>query len=140
MIAFSTVKVIELYFPTQHGDEPYLAFEYLYRDGGNYKVFGEVWLTGSLSEQERLEFIGSLESDEFFVAEQVGLPPLCEGLYEMTGGRIQDDHAWHTFGGFRGELNVPAGVRIWGKATELLAAIVEAKKDWKPQLSPNFVW
>lgn len=135
----STFKIkSKLGFSSQKQQISYLVFEYLYRDAGNYKAFGEVWLRGSLSKQERNSLIGSLESDEFFIAEQVGVPPLCGELYKMTGGRSRDDHAWHTFVGFRSELAVPPGVEIWGKATDLLAAILASNKDWKPRLSLNF--
>lgn len=140
MTAALVAQSLERCLPIQEGGASYLVFEYLYRDASNYKAFGELWLTGSLSEQQRSTLIGSLESDEFFVAEQVGVPPLFDEFYKMTGGRSQDDHAWHTFVGFRGELDVPPGVAIWGKSTDLLAAIVATKKDWKPQLSPNFDW
>lgn len=140
MSADLAAKLVDLCLPIQEWVASYLVFDYLYRDASNYKAFGELWLIGSLSQLERNALVGSLESDEFFVAEQVGVPPLCEELYKMTGGRSQDDHAWHTFVGFRGELDVPSGVAIWGKATDLLAAIVATKKDWKPQLSSNFDW
>jgi hypothetical protein len=140
MIAAPTVQLVEQCLLLQEVGARYLVFEYLYRDSGNYKVFGELWLTGSLTEKEQAELVGDLESEEFFVAEQLGVPPLYEGLFKMTGGRIQDDHAWHTFAGFRGELELPSGVTVWGKSADLLAAIVEAQKDWKPQLSANFVW
>ena len=66
---------------------PHLVFEYLYRDAGNYKVFGDIWLTGALSDQERVALVDSLESGEFFVAEQIGVPPLYEELFRESGGR-----------------------------------------------------
>lgn len=140
MSAALAPQTLELCLSRQEEGESYLVFEYLYRDASNYKAFGELYLIGYLAEQERNALVGSLESEEFFVAEQVGVSPLYEKLHKMSGGRSQDDHAWHTFVGFRGELDLPAGVAIWGKATDLLAAIVATKEDWKPQLSSNFGW
>lgn len=122
----------------QEGVPPYLVLEYLYRDASNYKAFGELWLTGSLSKEGRAALVDSLDSGEFFVAEQVGVPPLYEELYSESGGRTVDDHAWHTFVGFRGENHLPSGATVWGKAIDLIAVIVAVEREWKPQLSPNF--
>ena len=77
----------ELLLATRNGEQPFLVFEYFYCDAGNYKAFGEIWLIGSLSENERTALIDSLESNEFFVAEQLRVPSLCEQLYKVTGGR-----------------------------------------------------
>lgn len=118
----------------QEGVTPYLVLEYLYRDASNYKAFGELWLIGSLSKEGRAALVDSLDSGEFFVAEQLGVPP----LYEKLGERTVDDHAWHTFVAFRGEYHLPSEVTIWGKAIDLKAVIVAAEMKWKPQLSPNF--
>ena len=126
-------------FPVQ-GDagRPYIVFEYVYRDAGNYKAFGELWLTGLLLARERAALEANLESGEFFVAEQVGVPPLYDRLFLETSGRISDDHAWHEVVGFRDELSLPSDVAVWGKSVDLLAAIMSASRQWKPQLSPNF--
>ena len=134
----TVVQLLEQCLPAQEGGKPYHVFEYLYRDASNYKAFGELWLTGSLSEHERDTLVSSMESGEFFVAEQIGVPPLYEELYNDFGGRTQDDHAWHTFLSIRAEFDLPSEVTVWGKATDLLEAILTAQKDWKPQLSPNF--
>lgn len=120
------------------GSEPFLVFEYLYRDASNYKTFGELWLTGSLSESDLVSLANCLESEEFFVAEQIGAPPLQNYLEREFGGRTQDDHAWHTFEGFREESNLPCGRTTWGKASDLLAAVLAAKGNWKPEMSAYF--
>ena len=78
----------------------WLVFDYLYRDASNYKAFGSVWLTGTLTEAERTELVECLDGSEFFVAEQVGVPPLYRVLFEDGGGPTEDDHAWHMFEGF----------------------------------------
>lgn len=122
----------------QEGVTPYLVLEYLYRDASNYKAFGELWLIGSLSKEGRAALVDSLDSGEFFVAEQLGVPPLYEKLFSESGGRTIDDHAWHTFAGFRDELVLPCEVAVWGKAADLLEAIISANGEWMPQFSPNF--
>ena len=131
---------LEPCLPSQGKGMPLLVFEYLYRDASNHKAFGDIWLTGSLLDQERAALVGNLESGEFFVAEQIGVPPLYEELFKESGGRTQDDHAWHTFAGLRDETGLPSEVSVWGKATDLLAVIGTVKREWKPQLSPNFDW
>jgi hypothetical protein len=117
---------------------PFLVVEYLYRDAGNYKAAGELWLVGALSEEARTDLIGSLDSGEFFVAEQLDVPPLYEILFAESGGRTLDDHAWHTFGRFRDETSLPGDVGVWGQSVAFFAAVVAARGDWKPHLSPNF--
>ncbi|MDK2759884.1 MAG: hypothetical protein KYX64_00830 [Sphingopyxis sp.] len=117
-----------------------LIFDYLYRDASNYKAFGSFGLTGTLSDAERSELAACLDGGEFFVAEQVGVPPLYAVLFEHGGGPSEDDHAWHMFEGFRDEAELPDGLQVWGKASVLLAAFRAAKGNWKPELSPNFDW
>jgi hypothetical protein len=51
-------------------------FECLYRDAANFKVWGSVLLTGSASSETREELNQCLDSGDFFVAEQVGIPAL----------------------------------------------------------------
>ena len=54
----------------------YLVLNYMYCDASNYKAFGSIWLTGTLTGGERMELVRYLENGEFFVAEQIGVPPL----------------------------------------------------------------
>ena len=60
--------------------------EYLYRDAGNYKWFGEVVIVGTLE-------LGDIEpylyEHQFFIPSEVGLPDLQSE--ELT----EDDHIWH---------------------------------------------
>lgn len=116
----------------------YLALDYLYCDAGNYKALGSIWLGGTLTDAERTELIGCLESDEFFVAEQIGLPPLYSALYEHGGGPNEDDHAWHTFSGFREAAELPQKAEIEFSAPSVLAAFRASKRNWRPELSANF--
>lgn len=113
-----------------------LAFEYRYRDGGNFKATGSVLLEGSLSGCERLEIIGRLESSELFIAEQVGIPPLYHQLYAINGGPNADDHCWHEFDAFCAVDKV-ASASAWGTAEDLLSAFRKVK-DWNEGLSPHY--
>lgn len=72
-----------------------ICFEYQYRDGANYKNFGEVifkadaeTLLEEIERKIRNELIGS----EFFVAEKVKIPTLY-----FDGFDPEIDHTWHTF-------------------------------------------
>lgn len=114
-----------------------LIFDYLYRDAHNYKASGSVWLKGSLTDAERGELVGCLNDGEFFIAEQVGLPPLYEGLFRHDGP-TKSDHAWHQFIGFR-DADVPTeSSRIWCRSSVLLDEFRIARGRWQPWLSPNF--
>lgn len=95
----------------------YSVLEYRYRDAANYKVEGRVLLTGSASAEELQAIRSRLETDDLFVAEQVGLPSLRHALWASSGSHFDSDvdHAWHEFIGLRpaeeNELNElePAG-------------------------------
>ena len=117
----------------------YLAFDYLYRDASNYKAFGTVWLSGSLSETERAELVSCCDDGDFFIAEQVGVPALYGALFSDGGGPTDDDHAWHMIDGIREQVSLPEDANLWGKASTLLCAFRAAKGNWNPELSPNFI-
>jgi hypothetical protein len=118
---------------------PKLFFEYRYRDASNYKVEGRILLTGNLTKQEQAAIQGKMESGQFFVAEQVGIPPLFEKLFEFGGGPTAEDHAWHEFDSFQEtavnvndvEKNATVNARAFLDAFNLV-------QDWKPELSSNF--
>ena len=116
----------------------YIVFNYLYCDASNYKAFGSVWLTGTLTGGERAELIRHLESGEFFVAEQIGVPPLYSTLFGNGGGPTEDDHAWHMFEDFCEKDELAENAEVWGEASSLLTAFRAARENWQPELSPNF--
>ncbi len=60
--------------------------EYMYRDGGNYKLFNEVVLKGEVTLEQLQEHF--YEGD-FFVPSEVGLEDLQELPYREC------DHVWH---------------------------------------------
>lgn len=74
------------------------VFEYLYRDADNHKAFGKVAFDGSASPEAWDRAFQKLDDGSQFVAEQVGLPALCDQLYRWSGGAPTDaDHCWHEF-------------------------------------------
>ncbi len=60
--------------------------EYRYRDGGNYKLFHEVILSGEVTFEQIQEHF---YEGEFFVPSEVGLEDLQEPPYREC------DHVWH---------------------------------------------
>ena len=75
----------------------FIKFNYLYRDGGNYKSWGEVIFTNPnhLTLQEidkclRLAF----DQEIFFIASQVSIPEVF--LYGNTSLN-EDDHCFHEY-------------------------------------------
>ena len=113
-------------------------FQYLYRDAGNFKVFGSVILRGRLDESERAKILESLDEDGRFIAEQVGIPALYEPLHQLTNGPCKTDVYTHEFCDFE-ELhsaNVPTGSIIWGSCGDFVNAFAIVN-EWTMELSPN---
>jgi hypothetical protein len=116
----------------------YSVFEYLYRDGSNYKAWGGVLLRGVLSREEVDELVGKLDGKELFVAEQVGIPVLYEEVYQDSGGPTSDDHVFHEFHEIRkAEHDELHSFPLWGSADQLLSAF-RAVKNWDLTLSPHW--
>ena len=125
---------------TESGENfTYTLFEYVYVDGSNYKAFGEIWLSGSISDDQRDGFVAKLESGQFFVAEQIPIPPLYDELFKYSGGATSDDHGWHIFVGFRQELksHTSTSLVVWGSVEKFLGAF-RTITEWDPSLSENF--
>lgn len=112
-------------------------FKYLYRDASNYKAFGAVAVAGQFSEDERANIRQQLESGQFFIAEQIGVPPLYDQLYRWSDGPISDDHCWHEFERFEEVGERPSGMIVSGSAADFVARI-SAVKEWQLDLSPHF--
>lgn len=68
-------------------------FEYLYRDASNFKKWGSVVFGGALSDDLRARIRRALHDEEWFIADQVGVPELLFDDYPLN----QDDHCWHEF-------------------------------------------
>lgn len=111
-------------------------FKYLYRDASNYKAFGAVALAGRISDAERVDVRRRFESEEFFIAEQIGVPTLYEQLYQWSDGPIADDHCWHQFERFDEVRERPIGIMIAGRAEDFVARIRNVE-EWQLELSPH---
>lgn len=116
----------------------FTIFEYLYRDAANFKSYGSILLSGRITQPERELIEGKLESGEFFIAEQIGIQPLYEALYELSGGATEQDHAWHSFGGFRDVTDADAldDMECWGSTEEFTKRFARIK-SWNVQHSPH---
>lgn len=114
------------------------VFEYLYRDAGNYKAWGSVLLLGTAFPDDVDTLRTYLESGEFFVAEQVGIPVVYQELWALSGGPNNDDHAYHQFSDLRPATNEEISmIEPWGNLPDLLKAFREVNKDWDCTLSPH---
>ena len=82
-----------------------IKLSYLYRDAGNYKLFGEEVFSNPenlmISEIET-RIKSNLIDGEFFVAEEWGLVPL---KFEETDDEL--DHDWHEYEGLEITENQP---------------------------------
>jgi len=118
-----------------------MVFEYLYRDAGNYKAWGELLLEGDLSETEIARMKAIFQDGEFFIPEQIGIPSLCEQLWQACQSDPSDelDHVWHEFSTMRAACARDfERLEPWGKAAELLIRI-EKVVAWDLSRSPNWV-
>jgi hypothetical protein len=112
------------------------AFDYMYRDAGNFKAFGTIILEGQLGAADRALVRSQLSDGEFFIAEQIGVPPLYDDLYRWSGGVIESDHCWHEFMGFREIAECPECYPNW--TTAEFVSRFAAVTDWNESLSPHF--
>lgn len=74
-----------------------IKFNYLYRDGANYKSWGEVIFTNHeelLVEEVEALLIGAFLPDKLFIASQISIP---EKFLYLNGEYTKDDHCYHEF-------------------------------------------
>jgi hypothetical protein len=118
----------------------HFIFEYIYRDAGNFKACNELLLEGDLSEDEIGRIRRRFESEELFIAEQIGVPPLYEVLWRECECEPSSemDHVWHELCAIRAADDTDLSrLKVWGKAKSLLASI-ESVETWNLQLSRNW--
>lgn len=118
----------------------YSIFEYLYRDAGNYKVWGELLLEGELTNEDVSRLTARFDEGELFIAEQIGVPTLYEELWRQCQCEPSEelDYVWHEFSEVRAATSEDlARLSPWGKADALLAS-VEKLSSWELTLSPNW--
>lgn len=102
----------------------YSVFEYLYRDAGNWKAWGQLLLEGASNDDDISSLRANLESGQFFIAEQLGVPTLFQAFQAQYGGPTQDDHPWHEFDCVRpatqAEINHGS---VWGTMQSLIERV-----------------
>ncbi len=112
-------------------------FEYLYRDASNFKSWGNVLLEGKVDASVLARVKSRFDSEEFFVAEQLGLPALYEELWTFGDGPTDADHVWHTFYALRpaeaSEINMPIFATL-----EDFVLRLDAVTEWDEELSPHW--
>jgi len=79
------------------------VFNYLYRDGSNYKQWGSVVFAGTITDALTERFTRSLDSGEFFIADQLRI----REVFPETWPIYADDHCWHEWAGFEGSDSSP---------------------------------
>jgi len=112
-------------------------FDYLYRDASNYKSWGSLLLEGRATEADIELLRARLESGEFFIAEQVGIPPLYAELWQFSDGPTENDHVWHTFHELRQANAEEIAGAPWGTVADFMARIKNVK-IWNLTLSPHW--
>lgn len=114
------------------------VFEYCYRDAANYKSFRKLWLDGQMTPAERCVIESGLADGEYFIAEQVGIPPLYDQLYSLSDGHTSDDHCWHELFCIRHATTLPADAKPWGSVDDLVRRFKTAGA-WDQCFTPHTV-
>src|SRR3546814_21189987 len=113
----------------------FTVFEYMYRDAGNFKTEGRLLLSGMDPEAEAV-IRGCLEWGDQFVAEQVGVPALCEDHWDSVGEDPSDlDHAYHEFVCLRPADRDDRVLPEWGALGTLVARMQAAAGKGDVKLS-----
>ncbi len=114
----------------------YVVMEYLYRDADNFKAFGQVLLSGIITDTYISEVKSLLDSGELFVAEQVGIPTLYSLLWKFSNGPTRADHAFHELSKFRPATDSEIKSMVsWGTTESLLEAFHVVRQEWDCSLS-----
>lgn len=116
----------------------YYVMEYMYRDASNFKAFGQLLLSGRVSDAYVKQIKSSLEFGEYFVAEQVNVPALYPQLWQYSNGPTVSDHAYHELTGFHpaSEFEIES-MALWGEASTLLDNFLNSAQHWDCSLSEH---
>lgn len=109
----------------------YSVMEYLYRDADNFKAWGKILLSETLSENDVTEIKSLLDYGEHFVAEEVDIPVLYQELWKYSNGPTVSDHAYHEFSELRpaSEEDVTS-TALWGEVTTLIQKFRDIAGEW----------
>ena len=79
-----------------------------------------------------------LEWSDQFVAEQIGVPALCDEHWESVGEDPSDlDHAYHEFIGLRPAGKADMELSEWGSLADMVTKMQACARRWDVTLSPN---
>jgi hypothetical protein len=108
-----------------------VEFSYLYRDGGNYKMFGRVvfsnpdQITCAAIEKTLAE---AFLEDGLFIAEQIRVP---EVFLFANGDLSFDDHCYHEFDAVRTADAGSTDVHLRTIEQFLLEVVQEGRRGWR---------
>ena len=109
----------------------FTIFEYLYRDGGNNKAHGDLLLEGEVNQKDEKNLRLLLNGGEWFIAEQVGVPVLCEQLWRHSNGPTEEDHDFHEFFGFRkARVEDVNSLDSFGRVSDLIKQFEKINNHW----------
>ncbi len=109
----------------------YYVMEYMYRDANNFKAFGQLLLTGNITDSNIVEIKSFLDSGEYFVAEQVDVPTLYSQLWKYSNGPTIADHAYHEFIEIRSATNEETiSLQEWGDIATLISKFRYVRQGW----------
>lgn len=111
------------------------VLEYLYRDGGNWKTYGEALLSGHYTSAAVRQIVALLDADRVFVPQEFGFPPL-QALHAFTYGVEADlDHDFHEFVGLRPatDIDLVASTPIC-TVDEFIVGLMAARSERRRQL------
>lgn len=113
------------------------VFEYQYRDGGNFKTYGRLLLSGQ-DEHTEASIRQCLEWGDQFVAEQIGVPALYEEHWrQVEDGPSDLDHSFHEFICLHAAQPEEQDLPIWGTLADMMKRMLAASGRWDVRLSPN---
>ncbi len=114
----------------------YFIMEYLYPDANNFKAWGQVLLAGDITKNYVSKIESLLDSEECFVAEQVGIPTLYSQLWKFSNGPTRADHTFHEFSKLRPATdNEIKTINYWGTTDNLLETFRSVRQKWDCSLS-----
>jgi hypothetical protein len=111
---------------------------FLYRDVSNCKAGGMLLLHGANHDVVEDMIRDCCDEQTYFVAEQVGIPALCEQLYVFGGGPNDGGHAFHEFQGLREATTEEiVSLPLWGGLRDLTCRFLRTGGHWDCSPSPN---
>jgi hypothetical protein len=112
-------------------DLQYTLFEYLYRDAGNGKSWGQLLLAGSVFQHDIDALKDCLENGSLFIAEHVGIPPLSGERWTVSSGTSDDDYDFHEFIRLRpATVDEILALRLFGDVDGLMRKFRDACQHW----------